>query len=426
MPNLNKKSNKTAKILTLILMILSLNTIYQLPYLMYYYYTPLQEAMGLVGRDADYGRLLNVYGIANVILYLPGGWIADKFDAKKLMVISMVGTGVLGLWESTFPSYATLQLIFVLFAITTVLTYWSSSIKCINLIADSGEQGGMFGSLEAGRSVCGLLVTTLFVTIFTALSGRGSDVAMSTIIRTCGIIMIVVGILLAVLMPEPKNVNSTNKTLVESIKAMGGAFKLPATYLLAGMIFCGSLIGAASSYYAPYLQKVCGMSTSITVPFTSYRAVICGLIGASAAALMATKFGRSSKPIIGAGVILVAGFAIMVLLPGSAAFMWPLLIIMILLSMCHSVFRALYYATIDEAGTPKNMVGSVVGIASLLGFLPDTFYSSMCGGWIEQYGTDAFKMIFGTCIAAAVLGLVCAFISDRMIVKHRAAAAAEK
>ena len=91
------------------------------------------------------------------------------------------------------------------------------------------------------------------------------------------------------------------------------------------------------------------------------------------------------------------------------------------------MFRALYYATIDESGTHKNMVGSVIGIASLLGFLPDTFYSSMCGSWIEQYGTDAFKMIFGTCIAAAVLGLVCAFISDRMIVKHLAAvAAAEK
>ena len=41
------------------------------------------EAMNLVGREADYGRLLNFYGIANVILYLPGGWVADKFDARS-------------------------------------------------------------------------------------------------------------------------------------------------------------------------------------------------------------------------------------------------------------------------------------------------------------------------------------------------------
>ncbi|MBQ7860029.1 MAG: MFS transporter, partial [Faecalibacterium sp.] len=177
------KSKQSAKIITLILMILSLNTIYQLPYLMYYYYTPLQEAMGLIGRDADYGSLLNFYGIMNVVLYIPGGWIADKFSAKWLMVISMVGTGLLGLWESTFPSYETLKLIMALYAVTTVLTFWSASIKCINLVADKNEQGGMFGALEAGRSVCGLLVTTLFTTIYAA-NAANSTVAMGTIIRT--------------------------------------------------------------------------------------------------------------------------------------------------------------------------------------------------------------------------------------------------
>lgn len=80
------QKSKSSKVVTLILMILAMNTIYMLPYLMYTYYTPLQEAMGLIGRDADYGRLLNVYGIANVILYLPGGWVADKFDCKKLLI----------------------------------------------------------------------------------------------------------------------------------------------------------------------------------------------------------------------------------------------------------------------------------------------------------------------------------------------------
>ena len=111
------KQPKGKKFLTFILMVLAMNTIYVLPYLMYNYYTPLQEAMGLVGRDADYGKLLNVYGIANVILYLPGGWIADKFDPKKLLVFSMLSTGALGLWESFWPSYTMLMIIHVLWEI---------------------------------------------------------------------------------------------------------------------------------------------------------------------------------------------------------------------------------------------------------------------------------------------------------------------
>ena len=106
------KVGNSKKIITLVLMMLSLNTIYLLPYLMYTYYTPLQEAMGLVGQDAAYGSLLNVYGIANVILYIPGGFICDKFDAKKILVVYMIGSGILGLWEYMWPSYEMLMVIF--------------------------------------------------------------------------------------------------------------------------------------------------------------------------------------------------------------------------------------------------------------------------------------------------------------------------
>lgn len=220
------QKSKSSKVVTLILMILAMNTIYMLPYLMYTYYTPLQEAMGLIGRDADYGRLLNVYGIANVILYLPGGWVADKFDCKKLLIFSMVSTGVLGLWEATFPSYTILLLIHVLFAVTTVLTFWSSSVKCVNMLADDGEQGGMFGSLEAGRGVSGLVLTVIFTSIYAA-NAADSTKAMRINVLLISIVMIVIGVLLAFLMPKPKNTEAaTNDTLLDSIKAMGVAFKL--------------------------------------------------------------------------------------------------------------------------------------------------------------------------------------------------------
>lgn len=413
------KKNKGTKFLTFILMVLAMNTIYVLPYLMYNYYTPLQEAMGLVGRDADYGRLLNVYGIANVILYLPGGWVADKFDPKKLLVFSMVSTGVLGLWESFWPSYTMLMLIHVLWAVTTVLTFWSSSVKCINMLADSDEQGSMFGSLEALRGVVGLIVTTVCVSLFNLLKADSSS-AMSAIVRVVSVIMIAVGVALALLMPKSNVQNATNATLIDSIKAMGVAFKRPITYLLAGMIFCGSMSLASASYYAPYLQNFCGMPTNIAVTFTSYRAIICQLIAASLAALLAAKLKNSTLPMIGAGIIGIVCFVGMIIIPASAAVLWPVMIITIVASMAVYVFRALYYASVDESGTPKNVVGSVIGIASLLGFLPDTFYTSLCGSWLEADPVGGYKNIFAAACCAMVLGLVCAFLADRLIKKYRA------
>jgi predicted MFS family arabinose efflux permease len=416
---MTKKLN-SGKVITLILMILAMNTIYLLPYLMYTYYTPLQEAMGLVGRDADYGMLLNVYGIANVILYLPGGWIADKFDCKKLLVFSMISTGVLGIWEATWPSYTLLLIIHIMFAVTTVLTFWSSSVKCVNMLADDGEQGGMFGSLEAGRGVVGLILTVIFTSIYAA-NAADSGKAMSLVVFIISIVMIAIGVALAFLMPKPKNnEGATNESLIDSIKAMGVAFKCPTTYLLAGMIFCGSMTLASTTYFAPYLQNVCELPVTIGVMFSNYSKIICQLIGATLAAFLATKLKRSSKPMIWAGFIGVICFVIMAMLPASTVVMWPMLVIMVIALMIIYVFRALYYAVVDEAGTPKNIVGSVIGIASLLGFLPDTFYTTLCGKWLEADPVGGYKKIFISCICAVVLGLVCAFIVDKKITKHRA------
>ncbi len=405
--------SKGKKITALILMMLSMNTIYVLPYLSYQFYTPLQEAMGLVGREADYGRLLNLYGIANVILYLPGGWVADRFDAKKLLVFSMVATGLLGIWESFFPSYGTLVLIYILFAITTVLTYWSSSVKCINIIAGD-EQGGMFGMLEAGRGIVGLLVTSLFVFLFTKTQ------SMFGVVFSCGVIMVLVGIALAFLMPNTNQEGASNTSLAAGLKAYGKAFKDPTTYLLAGMIFTGSMVLAAASYFAPYLERVLNVDQSIVLLFQNYNRLICQIIAAGVAAFLASKLGRSTRPIMYAGILLVITCVVLWMFPGNTGMMVPALILMILITMGLSVFRALYYAIVDESGCSTNTVGSIIGIASILGFLPDTFFTTLCGKWLDQYGNGAFKMIFACCIAASVLGLVCAFISDRRIVKYRA------
>lgn len=412
------KSKASGKIITLILMMLSLNTIYVLPYLMYTYYTPLQEAMGLVGQDAAYGSLLNVYGIANIILYIPGGLICDKYDAKKLLIISMIGTGLLGLWEATWPSYTILMLIHVAWAFTTVLTYWSASIKCINLIAGSDEQGSMYGALEAGRGIVGIVLTSVFVAIFTKFSANSSQ-AMSYVVIACSVVMILVGILMIFFFPSTSVEGSTNDSMLDSIKAMLGAFKLPVTYLLAGMIFGACVAQAGISYLAPYLQNVCGMDGNLTVIFANYNRQICTLIGAGVAAVAAKKLGRSSKFMIYAGIGSIASYVALFLIPGSAAVMFPVMIIMIFSTLCYPVFRALYYAVIDEMGTPKNQVGSVIGIASILGFLPDTFYTTMCGARLEADPVGGYKFVFITCCAAMVIGLVCAFISDRKVLKYR-------
>lgn len=242
------------KILVLVLMMMSLSTIYILPYLRYSFHIPLQEAMGLVGENTKFGTLTSMYGIANFLLYIPGGWIADRFDPKKLLVFSLVSTGILGLWMATWPSYTILLVIYALFGVTTVLTFWSASIKCINVISASDEQGSMFGGLEAGRGIVSLIITTIFLGIYAWLQSDSSK-AMSGVVIACSATMILVGIALAFLMPKTNATGVTNTTVKESLSAMGKAFKMPVTYILAGMLFCAKMCTQISLFISSQLPS---------------------------------------------------------------------------------------------------------------------------------------------------------------------------
>ncbi len=52
--------------------------------------------------NAQAGFLLSAYAIGCMVLYIPGGIVADKFSTKKMLVLSLFSTGVLGL-SSLFP-----------------------------------------------------------------------------------------------------------------------------------------------------------------------------------------------------------------------------------------------------------------------------------------------------------------------------------
>ena len=67
------------------------------------YYVAFQTATGFT--NTQLGLLLTVLGIASTILYLPGGYLADKFSPIKLMTIGLIGAGAIGFIIAQFPSY---------------------------------------------------------------------------------------------------------------------------------------------------------------------------------------------------------------------------------------------------------------------------------------------------------------------------------
>lgn len=416
-----KNKSASNKYLILVLMVISLCTIYILPYLRYSYFTALQEAMGLLDNATAYGTLISVYGIMNVIFYLPGGIIADKFDAKKLLVFSMVSSGVLGLWMSTWPSYTSLMIIHALWSVTTVLTFWSSSIKIVNMLSASDEQGKMFGLLEGGRGLVGLGVNAAFLGMFAYFASQaGGDVKGITIVVIgVSLLMILDGIALAFLLPKSDTSTSTNASIKDSLRSMGKSFTQPITWALAGIIFTCSAIGASASYYAPYLEGI-GMTVVMASTFAVLRGNVTTIVASPIAGFAAQKFKRSSFVMLISCVGLLVTGVLLRVIPASSSVLLFVMTIMILVTFFFASNRAVYWAIIDEAGTPKFMVGSVVGVASLVGYLPDTFIHTLFGSWLDNDGAAAYGKIFVFCIGCAILGLASSLLAEHVIKKNHA------
>lgn len=81
--------------------------------------------------NTQLGLLLTVLGIASTILYLPGGFLADKFDPLKLMTIGLIGAGAVGFFIAQFPSYPIMMALYVIWPVFAILIAWNPQIKVL-------------------------------------------------------------------------------------------------------------------------------------------------------------------------------------------------------------------------------------------------------------------------------------------------------
>ena len=54
----------------------------ELTYLRWALYEPLREALGQ--NNTQFGMSMSLFGLLAAILYIPGGWLADRISHRKL------------------------------------------------------------------------------------------------------------------------------------------------------------------------------------------------------------------------------------------------------------------------------------------------------------------------------------------------------
>lgn len=377
--------------------------------------------MAAVGLDnTQFGNTMSIYGVAATILYFPGGWIADRIAPRALMAFSLVATGLIGFWYATFPPYLTLMIISVLWALTTVLTFWATVIKAVNMLGDSSEQGKLFGLLEGGRGVACSITALGGLWIFSRIGASAAN--MGFIVRIESSLIILAGILAWIFVPNAdmkKEVKASTKEAGSAFKDVLKVIKMPEVWLIAGTIFTTYTIFAAQSYITPYMTDVFGLSLVVAGVLGILRSHVIRAIAAPIGGYLTKFTGGSSAKVLRYGyMILIVCLIAFLLIPGTKSLLILMVITMLTMSATCFAMRGVYFALVDEVRTPVTIVGTVVGFASFIGFIPDAYIYTLIGKWLDTYkGALGYKIMFGYMLGVEVVGLIIITLLIKQIAK---------
>lgn len=405
------------KTLYLILLALSGGIIYQLPFMRLMFYRPLIKAMNL--SDGQYGIISSAYGLSAVIAYFFGGYIADRYSPKNLLSISLISTGMIGFYLSTFPNYKINLILHILLGITTVLTYWAPMIKLVGLLGDSDEQGRLYGSIEGGRGITSAVAGFIVLQIY-KIFGE-SVLSVSYIINFYSVASILCGIsILYFFKHENISVNEKN---IEKItpKEIGVALKSKATWYMGIIVFSTYVIFSAQGYLSPYLQDVYGLGIEITIFLGVIRTYIFQFLGGPFGGFLADKKLKSSSKFVKIGFISI-GLLLLVFLfaPISKKFLGVIIVAMLLISLLVYSMRGVYWAIIDEMEIKEEKRGIVIGVASFIGFSPDIFLPAVIGNWLDKYpGSQGYSYMFIFMLGMMIIGVIFAYKTISLIRKEK-------
>ena len=380
------------------------SVIYELPYIKYIYYDKFLPAFDMTNAQA--GFLLSAYAIGCLILYIPGGIMADKFSTKKMLVLSLLGTGVLGFIMAFSMNYITALIVFFLFALTTSFVFWTALNKGLRLLGGKENSGSTYGWYYALGSIISLVCSVIFWRLY-ASSDDNHEVMFRTIIAM-SVAVILAGILVQITFKEDKTaISEIAEEDKFKLSDVGKAIRNPYLWWASIIMFLIYTIYSNVTYFTPYLSSQVGMDVSDSAFLGIIRGYVLYFLS-PLGGYIADKLLKSTLKLYGYGfIILGALFFITTQIPAGEGSV----VIAITISMLASAFAMMLYGVmwsiLNEINIPISYAATSIGLASMVIYLPDLFVPAMIGGWLDNLGEEAgyFRMFifFGICCVLAVV-----------------------
>jgi MFS family permease len=392
--------------------------IFMLPFLIPRLYRPLMlESWQMT--NTDLGTAFSAYGISSMISYITGGHFADRYHPRSLISISLISTALAGIALLFSHSATTLTVVYFLFGITNIFLIWGALIKVTHISGGEESRSAAMGILDSGRGLVAAIMSSVLVGIVTwkyssDVITSGSVDAMNTIY----LIVILFTLLIALgIWMSLKNIDVTKETENKwELEHAIGLLKMPQVWLLGVVILCAYCSYKSVDNFGIYLVDVKGVSIARSSTFTS---IIFWLrpVGALAAGFFADAY-QAKNPrgrfFSLAGFLLLGAIAHFFLAFDLFTSFNLILVILLTSATAACALRAVYFSIFGDLNIPNHLVGTVVGIVSFVGFLPDVFYGLVTGHFIDSSpGLPGFQHAFIFTGVLMLIGAIAAWCLKR-------------
>jgi len=415
---------KQNKITSMFALVIAGEAIFLLPFILMRVFKPVIRDAFLIS-DAQIGEAQALYGITAVISYFFGGFIADKWEARKLLCLSLILTGIGGFWMTLIPSIFTLKILYAFWGVSTIFLFWAALIKATRQWGNSHNQGLSFGLLDGGR---GLFAATI------ALSGAAilsyffpADAVEITfedkvqtlqyIIGTITGIVFLVAILVWFVLPKEKVEISDSKEFQFDFKQAFLLMKQRKVIYHSIIIFCAYSAYKLTGTYGTYARDVWGYSLEESTYFAVFIQYL-RPIAAVTVGWIADKY-VPSKLIVPCFTILIIASSVLGL---GFFYDQPIFLsftFFVFMALATYSLRGLYFAIIEETKIPIQLTGTLVGIISVVGFTPDIFMSLFIGYMLGKDPTIIeYQNLFTVFTIIPIIGLLAAIGFKRAIKKQ--------
>ena len=397
--------------------------IFLLPFILMRVFKPIIRDAFLIS-DAEIGEAQALYGVTALVSYFFGGFIADKWEPKKLLTLSLFLTAIGGFWMTLIPSIFTLKILYAFWGISTILLFWASLIKATRQWGNKNNQGISFGLLDGGRGFFAASIALFGASILTYFfPEKGVEITFSNkvetlqyIIGTITAIVFLVALFVWKTLPKDLVKFETRNEFQFNFKKAFSLMKKRNVIFHSIIIFCAYCSYKLTGVYGTYAKDVWSYSLEEATYFAVFIQYL-RPIAAISIGLLADKF-IPSKIIVPCFSVVIISSAIL----GFGFFneqpVFLLFTIFIFMALGTYSLRGLYFAIIEETKTPIQLTGTLVGIISVVGFTPDIFMSLFIGYMLGESPTlIAYQNLFTTFTIIPIIGLIAALGFKKSISK---------